>query len=159
MKHAHITKAITDYKYKVNERTAAKIAAAVMKYEDPVFPKAHHILGFIAHESNFKPAATNSNSSAYGLMQVIPVHHNIVRQDMFDIDSEIKHGVRVLKDNYAKVKNEEGTYRSYYSGYGAYKDKKRNKDKENAYFKEISPHIDHFKDVMQKWDQKFDPKR
>lgn len=84
--------------------------------------KPHTVLAVMRLESRFDPNA-RSREGASGLMQVIPRYHKdkLAGESVFNPKTNIRVGVRILKDCFVKHKGNELRAMSCYSGGGGLK--------------------------------------
>jgi len=93
---------------KADPKMIVKIVKLAKKHEDPVFPRAEDILATIGVESSFNPKAKSNlpKDPAIGLMQVRPEIWGISPSELSDVESQIKHGVVILKKKYNRFKGD-----------------------------------------------------
>ena len=104
--------------YHVKLGLAQEVVNLAFEHEDEVFPKAEDILAVIGIESSFNPKSVSSlrRDPARGLMQVRPGVWNIDPESLDDVQTQIKHGVNILKRYYKKTGNREDTFHAYNLG-------------------------------------------
>ncbi len=104
--------------YHVKLTLAQEVVNLAFEHEDEVFPKAEDILAVVGIESSFNPKSVSSlrRDPARGLMQVRPGVWNIDPESLDDVQSQIEHGVNILKHYYKKTGNREDTLHAYNIG-------------------------------------------
>lgn len=127
-------------KYRVSEDLVQRVVNLAYKYQDPEFPKAKDILAIIGVESSFDPSSKSGlkRDPALGLMQVRPGVWNIDPEDLSSVESQIKHGVDILKHYYKKLGHTEDTIQAYNLGITKFKKGARNPRYVSKFQREIS---------------------
>ena len=137
-----IVKAVSD-RFGVDPKMANMIVRIAHKHEHPDFPTAEDILAVIGVESKFKPKATSQlkQDPALGLMQIRPGVWKIPPKELFNIESNIKHGARILRDYYKKLDgNEDAALQAYNIGITAFKKGKTNPH----YLRKVKTELAHY---------------
>jgi soluble lytic murein transglycosylase-like protein len=111
-------------KWNVNPNTAKQIAVSAFRHgsADGSFPTPHHVLGLIATESSFNPAAKSKlkADAAIGLTQIRPKTSGVDKKELSTIDGQIKHSVAILKDFHHRSNGDiEMALNSYNNGFRA----------------------------------------
>lgn len=125
---------VASAKYKVDPKLVKQVVNAAIKYQDPVFPRAEHILSVIGVESSFKPNAVSALKSdpAIGLMQQRPRATGVSPEELSTIDGQIKNGVALLKQYYKRVGNDaNAALHAYNVGIGNHKKSLKDPSKGN----------------------------
>jgi hypothetical protein len=93
------------------------------KYERPDFPRAKDILSIVAIESSFDPSAKSKlkKDPAIGLTQIRPGVWNIPKEELNNIENQIKHGADILAHYFDKLKDKESAIIAYNKGITAFK--------------------------------------
>lgn len=91
--------------------------------DDNQFPSNKLLLAIAATESSFQKDA--ESSSSVGLLQINYSAHNLKREDLFDVKSNVKHSIKILRTlNKQCSGNLKCTLLSYNVGYKGYKEKR-----------------------------------
>ncbi len=109
-----------------DENLRRQIAKHIAENEDPVYPRAYHMLASIHHESTFNPKANARGSSAIGLMQIKPDLHDTTPDALVhDVGHSIQLGANILRNNYKRIGDIKGAFSSYLQGVAGYKKKEK----------------------------------
>jgi soluble lytic murein transglycosylase-like protein len=95
-------------KYTTDERRAERIAAALVKEGRRRKVGSSLLVGVLLTENPWLDPRATSSVGARGLMQVMPFHAGkwgCSSGDLFDIESNICHGVAILADNLSRSRN------------------------------------------------------
>lgn len=114
--------------YRINSELANQIVNTAYKYEKDTFPKAKDILAVIGVESSFNPNAVSKlrRDPARGLMQVRPKVWGISKDDLKDIDNQIRIGADILHKYYQKLGDKKKAVHAYNVGITNFKKGKHN---------------------------------
>ncbi len=126
-------------KYRIDPSIAYEIVQSAMKHEKAKFPKAEHILAVVGIESSFNHGAKSKlqKDPALGLMQVRPGVWKIDKNEMQEIDDQIRHGSQILDQYYQKLKDPAKALHAYNVGITAVKKGKRNQKYIDKFDKEL----------------------
>lgn len=114
-------------------KLAASFGPKVYKYaqaisavnNESVFPSNRLLLAIAATESSFREDA--ESSSSVGLLQINYKAHNLERDDLFDVKTNVKTSIHILKKLHKQCKGDvKCTILSYNVGHKAYINKKYN---------------------------------
>jgi soluble lytic murein transglycosylase-like protein len=124
---------IASQKYKVSPKIVRQAVKAAIKYQDPVFPRAEHILAVVGVESGFNPKAKSQLASdpAIGLTQIRPEASGIGAAQLATIDGQIKHGASMLKQYYKRFGSIDAALHAYNVGPGNHLKSQENPKKGN----------------------------
>ena len=117
------TSTISDIFKGANKEVIAQVVDLAHKYQRPDFPRAEDILSVVAIESSFNPKSVSKlkKDPAIGLTQIRPGMWKIPKEELKDIENQIKHGVNILSQYYDKLKDKKSAIVAYNKGIAAYK--------------------------------------
>jgi len=98
----HVERVINQINEDLDEQYVNKVAVEIITLSDQYNIPEHVIITTVAHESRFDPLATNPNSNATGLGQIIPYwwgkKYNFEKKDLFNWEFNLEVTVKILRD-------------------------------------------------------------